>query len=171
MGYDAASLNDLATEVGISKAGLYHYFRTKQDVFDAIIVETLEALVAHVGAAVKQMEESREQLLAFMTAHAEFFEHNYWAFRCMLVSYSGMSAPTPRHDAVVLREGYEHLLRAIIADGVQQGQFRKVDPAMTGRAALSMLNWMARWFRTDGPKSAPDLAREYADLLFYGLSG
>jgi AcrR family transcriptional regulator len=170
LGYDAASLNDLATEVGISKAGLYHYFRTKQDVFDAIIIETLEALVAHVTAAVEQVAEPRERLLAFMTAHAEFFERNYWAFRCMLVSFSGMSAPTPRHDAVVLREGYEHLLRAVIADGVKQGQFRDVDPATTGRAALSMLNWMVRWFRLNGPKSAPDVAREYADLLFYGLS-
>ena len=102
---------------------------------DAIIIETLEALVAHVGAAVEQMKEPREQLLAFMTAHAEFFERNYWAFHCMLVSYSGMSAPTPRHDAVVLREDYEYLLRGIIADGVKRGQFRNVDPATTGRAA------------------------------------
>lgn len=168
-GFDAASLNDLAAEVGISKAGLYHYFRTKQDVYDAIIIETLDALVAYVSEAVERATEPRARLLAFMEAHAAFFESNYWAFRCMLVSYTSMSAPALRHDAVALRESYEHLLRAIIADGVTRRQFREVDPASAGRAILSMLNWMARWFQPGGPRTAPEIAREYTDLLLHGL--
>lgn len=168
-GYDASSLNDLAAGVGISKAGLYHYFKTKQDVYDAIIIEALQGLFDHVSEAVERVAEPQAKVQAFMGAHAEFFERNYWAFRCMLVSFSGMSAPVPRHDAVVLRERYEHLLRAIIADGVRQGDFRDVDPASAGRAALSMLNWMARWFHPGGPETAPEVAREYSDLLFYGL--
>ena len=169
-GFDAASLSDLAVEVGISKAGLYHYFSAKQEVFDAIIIETLSALVAYVSAAVERAAEPREQLLAFMEAHATFFEANYWEFRCMLVSYSEMSDPAPRQEAAALRERYEHLLRAILTEGAQRGQFRAVDPASTGRAILSTLNWMARWFHPDGPRTAPELAREYADLLFYGLA-
>jgi AcrR family transcriptional regulator len=168
-GFDASSLNDLAEEAGISKAGIYHYFKTKQDVYDAIIIKTLEGLWDHVSATVGNVAEPQEKLLAFMTAHADFFERNYWAFRCMLVSFSGMSAPISRHEAVVLREHYEHLLRDVIADGVRQGQFREVDAAATGRAVLSMLNWMARWFLPGGPKTAPEVAQEYADLLFHGL--
>ena len=81
-----------------------------------------------------------------------------------------MSVPVSRDEAVVLRERYEHLLRDIVADGVRQSQFREVDPASTGRAMLSMLNWMARWFQPGGPKTAPQVAEEYADLLFHGLS-
>jgi len=170
-GFDASSLNELAEEAGISKAGIYHYFKTKQDVYDAIIIKTLEGLFDHVSMTVGSVAEPQDKLLAFMTAHADFFERNYWAFRCMLVSFSGMSVPTSRHEAVVLREHYEHLLRDIIADGVRQGHFRAVDPAGTGRAVLSMLNWMARWFQPGGPKTASQVAEEYADLLFHGLRG
>lgn len=168
-GFDGSSLNDLAAEVGISKAGLYHYFRTKQEVYDAIIIETQRSLFEYVSAAVGRTADPREQVLAFMAAHAEFFERHYWEFRCMLVSFTGMSAPDSRHDAVVLRERYEHLLRDLIAEGMRQGRFREVDAASTGRAVLSMLNWMARWFHPGGPKTAPEVAREYADLLFHGL--
>jgi len=169
-GFAAASLSDLAEEAGISKAGIYHYFKTKQDVYDAIIVETLQRLFDHVSAVVARAPDPAEQLLAFMTAHADFFERNYWAFCAMLVGFSGMNAPEPRHEAVVLRERYEHLLRDIIAAGTAQGQFRAVEPATTGRAVLSMLNWMVRWFKPGGPKTAPEIARDYADLLFRGLS-
>lgn len=168
-GYDASSLNDLAEETGISKAGIYHYFKTKQDVYDAIIIKTLRGLSDHVGTAVAQATEPADRLLAFMTAHAEFFEQHYWAFRCMLITFSGMTATGSRQEAVVLRERYEWLLRDILATGVAEGAFRAIDPAGTGRAILSMLNWMARWFRPGGPQTAAEVAREYADLLFHGL--
>ena len=168
-GFDASSLSDLSVETGISKAGIYHYFKTKQDVYDAIILQTLRGLFDYVSAAVASAAQPQEKLLAFMTAHADFFERNYWAFRCMLVSYTGMAAPEPLHEAVTLREGYEHMLRGIIAEGVRQGDFRAVDPAATGRAVLSMLNWMARWFQPGGPKTAREIAQEYEDLLVHGL--
>jgi AcrR family transcriptional regulator len=168
-GFDGSSLNDLAEELGISKAGIYHYFKTKQDVYDAITIQTLQGLFDHVSAMLADAASPFDRLEAAMKAHAEFFESNYWAFRAMLISFSGMSVPQPRHEAVVLRKRYEHLLRSIIADGVAQGQFRDVDPAGAGRAVLSMLNWMARWFRPGGAKTASELALEYLDLLFHGL--
>jgi AcrR family transcriptional regulator len=168
-GFEASSLSDLAEETGISKAGIYHYFRTKQDIYDAIIVQTLRRLVEHVETAIMDASGPRAQLLVFMTAHAEFFEHNYWSFRAMLVGFSDMETREVRQEAVDLRERYEHLLRWIIAEGVARGKFREVDPATTGRAVLSMLNWMARWFHPRGTKTAPQVAREYADLLFRGL--
>ncbi len=170
-GFDASSLHELAEEAGISKAGIYHYFKTKQEVYDAIILKTLRGLFEAVSAAVDAAPEPREKLLAFMTAHAEFFERNYWAFRCMLVGFPDMSEPASRHEAVVLRERYEHLLRQILADGVAQESFRAIDPASTGRAVLSMLNWMVRWFRPGGPQTAPEIARGYADLLLRGIAG
>jgi TetR/AcrR family transcriptional regulator, cholesterol catabolism regulator len=169
IGFESSSLNDLAAEAGISKAGIYHYFRTKQEVYDAIILKTLQELFDTVSAVVQNVDAANEQLLAFMTAHADYFERNYWAFRCMLVSFTDMSMTGARHEAVLLRERYEHLLRGIIADGVQRGGFRDVDPASTGRAVLSMLNWMVRWFEPDGPKRAGEVAREYHDLLARGL--
>jgi TetR/AcrR family transcriptional regulator, cholesterol catabolism regulator len=168
-GFDASSLNELAEEIGISKAGIYHYFKTKQDVYDAIIVQTLQGLFDTVSARVADESDPYDRLLAFMMAHADYFEHNYWAFRAMLVSFTSMSASGPRREATDLRERYEQLLRGILAEGVAQGAFRDVDPADAGRMVLSLLNWMARWFHPGGPKTAPEVARDYADLLIRGL--
>jgi AcrR family transcriptional regulator len=168
-GFDASSLNELAGEAGISKAGIYHYFKTKQEVYDAIIVRTLQSLIDQVETAVRERDDPYERLVTFMTAHAAHFERNYWAFRAMLISFSAMSAPVSRAEAATLRERYEQLLRGIIADGVERGSFRDVDPASTGRAILSMLNWMARWYAPGGPKPASAFAQEYADLLLRGL--
>src|SRR5215472_779839 len=90
-GFDASSLNELAEEIGISKAGIYHYFKTKQDVYDAIIVQTLQGLFDTVSSRVADESDPYDRLLAFMMAHADYFERNYWAFRAMLVSFTSMS--------------------------------------------------------------------------------
>ena len=50
-GYDGSSVADLAAALGVSKAAIYHYFTTKQDIYDAIILAVLEGLTRHVGQA------------------------------------------------------------------------------------------------------------------------
>ena len=103
-----------------------------------------------------------------MVAHACHLAANADAFLTMLVGFSGMSQ-AQRAEALRLRDAHEGLLRAIIAAGVEDGSFRGVDPATVGRAVLSMLSWMARWFRPDGGKSAEEVALDYYDLMVRGL--
>ncbi|EWM42258.1 bacterial regulatory s, tetR family protein [Bordetella holmesii 41130] len=44
-GYEGSSIADLACAIGVSKAAIYHYYPTKQDIYDAIIVEVLSGLL------------------------------------------------------------------------------------------------------------------------------
>ncbi|PJI53707.1 TetR family transcriptional regulator, partial [Methylobacterium radiotolerans] len=48
-GYDGSSISDLAAAIGVSKAAIYHYYPTKQDIYDAIILQVLEGLTQTVG--------------------------------------------------------------------------------------------------------------------------
>ena len=47
--------------------------------------------------------------------------------------------------------------------------FRNVEPTMATRAILSMLNWMARWYKPEGKIRASEIARGFADMLLNGL--
>lgn len=168
-GFENVGLGQLAKAVGISKAGVYHYFRAKQEILDAIVVTTLDGLTNAVVAATERVCTPRERFVSFMTAHAAYFEANYWAFTAMLVGFSGIGSSATRAAVVERRDRYEALLRQIIADGIQGGDFRPVDLATSSRAALSMLNWMARWFDPSGPERATDFAAAYAELLLDGI--
>ncbi|WP_144630170.1 TetR/AcrR family transcriptional regulator [Bordetella genomosp. 13] len=167
-GYENSSIADLAGGLGVSKAAIYHYYPTKQDIYDAIILETLQGLSAAVRAAVAQAEPGLPRLRAFMQAHAGFFERHHAQFVTMLIGYSGMALPE-RADAALLRDGYEALLRELLSQGLAQGHFRAVDVAATGRAVLSMLNWMVRWYKPGQGDSATRIADGYFDLITHGL--
>ncbi|MGN6458186.1 MAG: TetR/AcrR family transcriptional regulator [Achromobacter mucicolens] len=167
-GYDGSSISDLAAAIGVSKAAIYHYYPTKQDIYDAIILQVLEGLTQTVGRDVAGAMGGVARLRAFMVGHARYFEQHHAQFVTMLIGYSGM-ALSEREDAARLRDSYEKLLRDVIAQGVADGAFRALDVAATGRAVLSMLNWMVRWYKPGQGDSAETIADGYFDLLVGGM--
>lgn len=167
-GYETSSLNELASAMSVSKAAVYHYFETKQQIYDAIILDTLSGLVATVTEAVAQESGAKKKLERFMTSHARYFEAHRHGFVVMLVGFGGMAHSQFRAEAMALRDGHEHLLRTIIEEGIASGAFRPVDVVMTGRAVLSLLNWMVRWFKPGGA-TAEELVIEYYNLLLGGM--
>jgi len=52
--YEEVNLNNVAKDVGITKAALYRYFRNKETLFLALFVESLEALIASSNTELKQ---------------------------------------------------------------------------------------------------------------------
>ncbi|WP_132256153.1 TetR/AcrR family transcriptional regulator [Paucimonas lemoignei] len=168
-GYETTSINDVAAAMGVSKAAIYHYFPTKQDIYDAIILQTLQGLNEVVEREVAQEVEPAVKLRRFMTAHARYFEQHHTGFVVMLVGFGGMANAEFREEAMRLRDEYEGLLRQIVTEAVASKSFRKVDVGTTSRAVLSMLNWMVRWFKPGSGASAEQLAGEYFDLLAGGL--
>ncbi|WP_419204564.1 TetR/AcrR family transcriptional regulator [Bordetella trematum] len=167
-GYDGSSIADLASSLGVSKAAIYHYYATKQEIYDAIILEVLDGLLTRVTDASDAVQGADEQLRAFMLAHASYFETHHDQFVTMLIGYSGMALPE-QADAARLRDRYEALLRRILNDGVAQGVFRERDVAATGRAVLSLLNWMVRWYKPGQGQTAQAIAQDYFDLITGGL--
>lgn len=166
-GYETTSVQDLAEALGLSKAALYHHFRSKEEILLEISLLALKGLV-RAGEEALKVEDPKEALLAFMTAHARYFEENRPFFVAMLQGLESLS-PEGRAKTVALRDRHEGNLRAILRRGVEEGAFRPVDVALAGRAVLSLLNWMIRWFKPGGPKRAEEVAREYFDLIHRGL--
>lgn len=167
-GYENGSIGELAAAIGVSKPAIYHYFATKQDIYDAIILQTLQGLTEAVVPAVTEQPAPLDKLRVFMTVHAAYLERNYWSFVAMLVGFSGMS-PSYRDDAARLRDAYERLLREILEQGAREGVFRPGQVVASGRAVLSLLNWMARWFKPGHGSTAERIALEYFELLSGGL--
>ncbi|WP_234553857.1 TetR/AcrR family transcriptional regulator [Thermus caliditerrae] len=166
-GYEATSVQDLAEVLGLSKAALYHYFRSKEEILYEVSLLALRGLV-EAGERALEEPDPKRALLAFMQGHARFFEENYPFFVTMLQGIQSLS-PERRAQTVALRDRHEGNLRRILRWGMEEGAFRQVDVALAGRAILSMLNWMIRWFRPGGPLRAEEVARFYFELILKGL--
>lgn len=168
-GYAETSLMDIARSVGLSKAAVYHYFPTKQVLYDAIVVDLLQRLNHHVTSKLPGEDENAGvRLRAAMRGHAEFFESNFAEYVTLLHGFGGLNRVVSE-DERAIRKRYETMFRSIIAKGIADGEVRTSDAAGIARAALSMLNWMTRWFDSKGKRRAVDFADDYFDLLAHGM--
>lgn len=169
-GYDTTSLQDVANAVGVTKAGLYHYFPTKQALFETIVLDTLEELYRDASAAIVAETDHRAKLTSFMSAHAAYFSEHGERYRASFFGRSGDELANYTPQQVAARKAYTRLLEELLENGVRDNAFVVSDIPTFARGILGMLNWMARWYRADGPQTAPQIAESYAKTILAGLS-
>jgi AcrR family transcriptional regulator len=70
MGFDAASMNDITREAGVSKGTIYVYFANKEELFEALIEEERCAIFDNLYRAIDEGGEPRDTLIRFGIALA-----------------------------------------------------------------------------------------------------
>lgn len=169
-GYDGTSMREIAEACEISKALLYHHFAGKQDIHTRIIVDSGERLLAKVEQHVAKASGPAERLRAFMVGAANFFEDNRSSWGVSSSAFWNHGDHAARAEQLAQRDRFERMLRAIIADGIEQGVLRAdLDAAMAGRLVLSSINWMHRWYDPTKAMRASEIADTYFDMIFCGI--
>ena len=166
-GYHATTLDDIAERFGIRKTALYHYFPDKEAILYACHQESLAELDRIVAGA-RAYDTAIERLAYVIREHVrvmtDTLEGSPLAFEVTALS-------AERQQAVIAgRDRYERALRRIIAQGVADHEFRKLNPKIAVFAILGSINWISRWYRPEGALQAEELGREFAEHLVGGLT-
>jgi hypothetical protein len=74
-----------------------------------------------------------------------------------------------RRRYVTLRDRFEQGVRSLIDEGIAQGEFVEQDVSLVGFAILGAINWVSRWYRIRGPRTAQEVAEVFADFFCRGL--
>ena len=162
-------MQDVAEAVGMTKAGLYHYFPTKRAMFDSIVLSTLMELIEASDAAVAAHQDHAEKLTAFMIAHADYLEQNWEKYRSSFLGWARGDIAELNPDQLAARKAYTQRLEAILLAGRKAGVLDFPNAPTLARGILGMLNWLARWYRPGGTESATAIAAGYARIVLGGI--
>lgn len=167
-GFEATSMQDIATAVNLQKASLYHHFSSKQEILLALLDSALFLLTDHLedvrAASLPPTKKLREAMIAYL----DIISAQQNLASVLLLEYRSLD-PVLRRQHVERRDRFEHLWRDLIIEGVEAGVFQCEDPSLAGRAILGVLNWTVTWYRQDGPSSAEEIADEFTNLFLKGL--
>jgi AcrR family transcriptional regulator len=167
-GFHATSMNDIAEAVHLQKSSLYYHFDGKQEILIAILDYALDLINNNLEAVLAQSLSPDEKLRQAMVSYLQTIAENQNLSAVLLLELRSLD-PELKTRQASRREKFERLWRDLIIEGKQAGLFNSVDPSLTGRAILGVMNWTVTWYRSDGPRSATEIANLFADLLLQGL--
>lgn len=168
-GFKKTTMDDIARAVFRAKSSLYHYFKNKEEIYQAVVEkegqavkEAIERAIAAEGSPQQKLEAYVKTRMRALHRLANFYE----AFREeYLESYSFIQK---------LRQDYDRYevetVKQILAEGVSAGIFSVPDLDLTAVAIITaMKGFEYPW------AMAPDVAKVERDIetllhvLFYGI--
>ncbi|WP_417741883.1 TetR/AcrR family transcriptional regulator [Salipiger sp.] len=181
MGFQGTSIDDVARRLGATKGRIYHYFRSKTDLFFEVHREGMTRLMEAVTTARDAGGTGRERLQRMVEAHALTMMQNvaYEAVVVQGVHLHRLSATTPEQRVILnelmdVRHQFEQLFVQVFREGQADGSVRETaDVSLAVKGILGAVNWMAIWYRPrpdERPETQEAMAREVAELQIRGVT-
>lgn len=163
-GFQATGIRDLAEHAGISVATLYHHMRTKEELLEDIMRESLLRLTANADAVLRELSEPADQIAGLTVLHV--LTHGLEQNRTLVVDTELRSlGPEARSRVVSLRDDYELRWSTALASLADTAQVAAPRLGLTRLSILNMLTGVATWYDRAGAASLDDIARLHVDLV------
>jgi AcrR family transcriptional regulator len=166
-GYHGASVDEIASALAMTKGNLYYYFKNKEEILYAChdySLDVLLGLMAQVQADASRPDDKlRKLILAFIHVMLDELQGT-----ALTLDLQALSPPLLKR-IIAKRDRFDHGMRQIIQQGIDDGLFRPGDPKMIGFAMMGAVNWITKWFDPAGPMSSEDIGQRFADYLVGGL--
>ncbi len=166
-GYDATSMEELATRLGVTKSAIYHHVSSKVELLRLALDRALDALFAvteepgaTTGPAIDRLEHVVRGSVRVLAAELPFVT--------LLLRVRGNSPV--EQAALQRRRRFDRVVTDLVRAAEEEGDVRPdVDPAITSRLLFGTVNSLVEWYRPDGGLSADDLADALVVTTFQGL--
>ena len=167
-GFDATSVSDVARALGMTKAGLYHYFESKEALLFEIMTYGLDRVRDEVVVPVRDIRDPEERLRQIIVRHACIATRSRGAVTQLNDEIRALP-PAARRQIEERMRLYIDLVRGTLVQLQNAGRLRDVDPTVAAFSLIGMILWLPRWFRQDGRLTQEQAAKEIAKLALGGL--
>lgn len=162
-GFYATSLEDIANSMGVTKAALYHYFPSKHALlFEAfkealrVAFESLEIAQESGGNGLQKLQFAIQRYLEVALGELS---------RCVILTEEHALLEEHRAEIIEQRDRYEHALREIVNEGIEDGSIIPCDPKLAIFSIFGAVNWVPKWFKENGDWTNAQLSRAMSQLL------
>jgi AcrR family transcriptional regulator len=166
-GFAAASMSDIAGAVGITKAGLYHFVKSKDELAVNLITWAYDVYDRDVFNPAQDISDPLDRLRFMIRAHLyNVGELRGVAGNPVTVLLDDPAALTPQHRRAITKRKavYYEFLRDTLGALKARGELNDVDPAVAAFSLLGMILWLARWHKAGGRLTIDEIVEQMTEI-------
>ena len=162
-GFHAASLDDIAQKLGVTKAALYHYFPSKHALLRECFARALEVGFEGLAKAEAAGGSARVKLNNALRFYLKEMIDELSC--CVVLTEENALLPEDYAELLKQRDSFEIALRDLIRAGIADGSIVPCDPKLAVFTILGAVHWVSKWFNQGGAWSADAVSTALTDLL------
>jgi TetR/AcrR family transcriptional regulator, cholesterol catabolism regulator len=168
-------MNDVAAALKLSKGGLYHHFKSKDEILFEIMNHAMEITEERVVNPVRGIADPEERLRTLIRLHIEVVLSPRDREITVMLHENHPLPPSLRKRINARKKEYVHFLEKLMGEvqARKKGHDGKIAAKVSARAAafalLGMINWIYQWYKPEGDLQAQNLAPQFTELIFGGI--
>ncbi len=165
-GYEKASLEEIAARLKLTKASLYHYVKSKDEVLYLIQLDAIEEILTAVKQVNLSDRSPSQKLRDIVKKYIEIGtqKHIIGALR-----QQELILPKKWRNLIIAeRDKFDNECRRIILEGIDSGEFKSRNWKMSYMATIGALNWILKWYSPQGDLSVEEISDAMIDFILRG---
>jgi TetR/AcrR family transcriptional regulator len=167
-GFHGTSMADIARRLGVTKAALYRYVPNKHDVLFTCFNVAMDSGLANLDRGEREGKDGLEKLRIALKGYLEDMIGTLGHPVALLEENALL--PAQARAIIKRRDEAERRYRRLIAEGIEDGSVIACDPKLAVFALLGAINWVPKWYRSEGEWSAAAVAEALVAMITRGIA-
>ena len=167
-GYAATSMRDLAKAVDLKASSLYNHIGSKEEILQEICFKNAKRFQEGMSEIEGMNTSSTEKLAALIRLHIRIATEDVTSVTAFNDEWRHLSEPM-LSEFKAQRRDYENRFKTIIQQGMEDGEFKALNPSIVLYSMLSSVRWLYDWFKQGKSITPKELEDHLSQLLLQGL--
>jgi TetR/AcrR family transcriptional regulator, cholesterol catabolism regulator len=168
-GYDAASMRDLSRASGMSLAGLYYYFESKDRLLYLIQKHTFETVLRNLKSQLEVVSDPEMRVRVFIQNHLSYFMANRKAMTVLSHEDDTLTSEFGTEILALKREYVHAGIRLVDELKAANNRFANVSSRVAVLSLFGMMNWIYTWHNPRIDADAAEVSRQMSQIFLNGV--
>ena len=160
-------MRDLSRASGMSLAGLYYYFESKERLLFLIQKHTFSTVVEHLKGRLEGVSDPEQQIRIFILNHLEYFLANPAAMKVLSHEAEALNQGFASEVAAIKREYYRICVGLL--DELKRQRSLQFSTRIAVLSLFGMMNWIYTWHNPRVDADAGEIALAMGDIFLRGV--
>ncbi len=170
-GYEKTSIRDIAAHLGMTNAGLYYYFKNKQQMLVDVMRRGMDEALSTMRKELPRMKSGEERIRYIVRSQVTFYANNKSQTKAAIHEMGTRLDAKNTKTMDKKHQEYVSFIRQAIELVIQENPYITIKPAIATYCLLGMLNWLVDWYDPEGEVSPDEITSNITSIFLAGFKG